>query len=89
MEEKKQDKQYFTVAELAGILGVTRSAVHKRIKSGEIKTTRLGKLHVISADSLPAILRTVIGEERKEDIEAVVKRVVKEYGQTLKLLGEE
>lgn len=87
--ENKQEKQYFSVTELAEILGVTRAAVHKKIKAGKIATIRIGRSHAIPVLSLPEILQTELGEERKKEIADVVKRVVKEYGETLRLLGKE
>jgi len=89
MIEKNQAKQYFTVAELAKILGITRAGVHKKIKAGKISTIRIGRTHAIPATSFPEIIGTELGEERQQEIAAVVKRVVKEYGETLKLLGKE
>lgn len=77
------------VAELAKMLGVTRAAVHKNIKTGKIPTIRIGRSYAIPFSSLPEILRTEIGEERKKEIADVVKRVVEEYGETLRLLGKE
>lgn len=87
--ENKQEKQYLAVAELAKMLGVTRAAVHKNIKAGKIATIRIGRSHAIPFSSLPEILRTELGEERKKEITEVVKRVVEEYGETLRLLGKE
>mgnify|MGYP001567580518 FL=1 len=87
--DNSQEKQYFTVAELAKILGITRAAVHKKIKAGKISTIRIGRSHAIPVSSLPEILRTELGEERKKEIADVVNRVVKEYGETLRLLGKE
>ena len=87
--EKDQKKQYFTATELAKILDITRAAVHKRIHTGKIPTIRIGRNYAIPASSLPELLHTEIGENRKKNIEDVVKRVVHEYGETLKLLGKE
>jgi len=38
-------------------------------------------------DSLPEILGRILSEKNKREIEAAVKKTVKEYGQTLRLLG--
>ena len=87
--ENNQEKQYFTVAEIAEILGLTRAAVHKKIKAGKIATIRIGRNHAIPDLSLPEILKTELGEKRKKEIADAVKLVVKEYGETLRLLGKE
>lgn len=89
MDHPEKEKQYFTVVEVAEMLGITRAAVHKQIKAGKISVERIGRAYAIPVKSLPQILRTSVGDERKREIESVVKRVVKEYGHTLRLLGKE
>src|SRR3989344_7363602 len=41
------EKDFYTTAELAELLGVSRIAVFKRIKSGSIKATKVGRNFVI------------------------------------------
>ncbi|MEW6100826.1 MAG: helix-turn-helix domain-containing protein [Candidatus Omnitrophota bacterium] len=84
-----EDKELMTTTELAKILGISRVAVFKRIKKGQIKAIRVGKSFVIRKDSLPEILGRVLSKRNKSEIEAAVKKTVKEYGQTLRLLGKE
>lgn len=84
-----EDKELITTVELAKILGISRITVFKRIKRGQIKAIRVGKNFVIPKDSLPQILGKILSEKSKRDIEAAVKKTVKEYGQTLRLLGKE
>jgi len=84
-----ENKDLITTAELAKILGISRVAVFKRIKKGQIKAIRVGKSFVIPKDSLPEILGRVLSKKNKSEIEAAVKKMVKEYGQTLRLLGNE
>lgn len=84
-----ENKEFLTTTELAKILGISRVAVFKKIKKGQIKAIRIGKNYVIPKDSFHIVLGEVLSEERKREIEAAVKKTVKEYGQTLKLLGRE
>lgn len=83
------DKQLFSTIELAKILGISRIAVFKKIKSGEIKAKKVGRNFVISRSDLAEILGNTLSEEKKREIEKSVKKTVKEYGETLKLLGKE
>ncbi|MBM3252442.1 MAG: helix-turn-helix domain-containing protein [Candidatus Omnitrophica bacterium] len=83
------NKELITTAELAKILGISRVAVFKRIKKGQIKAIKVGKSFVISKDSLPEILGRVLSKKDKSEIEAAVKKTVEEYGSTLRLLGKE
>jgi excisionase family DNA binding protein len=84
-----ENKELITTTELAKILGISRIAVFKRIKRGHIKAMRVGKNFVIPKDSLPEILGRILSEKSKREIETAVKKTVKEYGQTLRLLGNE
>ena len=42
--------EYMSVREVANILGVSRQAVHKAIKSGRIKAVRFGNLYKINKE---------------------------------------
>ncbi|MFC1675239.1 helix-turn-helix domain-containing protein [Candidatus Omnitrophota bacterium] len=84
-----ENKEFLTTTELAKILGISRIAVFKRVKKGQIKAIRIGKNYVIPKDSVPEILGEVLSEEKKKEIEAAVKKTVQEYGETLRLLGKE
>jgi len=84
-----KNQEFITTAELAKILGISRIAVFKRIKRGQVKAIRVGKNFVIPKDSLPEVLGRVLSEKNKREIETAVKKTVKEYGQTLRLLGNE
>jgi excisionase family DNA binding protein len=84
-----ENKEFITTVELAKILGISRIAVFKRIKRGQIKAIRVGRNFIISKNSLPEILGNILSEKNKREIETAVKKTVKEYGQTLRLLGNE
>jgi excisionase family DNA binding protein len=83
------DKNLFTTGEVAKILGISRVAVFKKIKSGEIKAKKVGRNFIIEKKNLPQILGKILTERRKQEIEKAVKKTIKEYGETLKLLGKE
>jgi excisionase family DNA binding protein len=84
-----ENKDLITTTELAKILGISRIAVFKRIKRGQIKAIRVGKNFAIPKNSLPEVLGKILSEKNKREIETAVKKTVKEYGQTLRLLGNE
>jgi excisionase family DNA binding protein len=84
-----KNQKLITTSELAKILGISRITVFKRIKRGQIEAIRVGKNFVIPADSLPEILGRILSTKNKSEIDAAVKKTVKEYGQTLRLLGKE
>lgn len=78
-----------TTGEAAKILGISRIAIFKRIKTGKIKAKKIGRNFVIQKNDLPKILGAVLAANSKREIDIAVKKTVKEYGQTLKLLGKE
>lgn len=83
------EKNLLSTSEVAKLLGISRIAVFKKIKAGEIKAQKIGRNFVIQKKDLPAILGKVLTESRKNLIEEAVKKTVREYGETLKLLGQE
>jgi len=83
------NKNLISTNELAQMLGISHVAVFKKIKSGEIKARKVGRNYVIDTADLTDVFGYEVSEKRAKDIERVVKRVIKDYGQTLELLGEE
>ena len=83
------NKELLSTSEVVKILGVSRVAVFKKIKAGEIKANKVGRNFVIRKEELPKILGSTLGEERKRLIESAVRKTVKEYGRALELLGKE
>ena len=81
-------KKLLSTSQVAEILGISRIAVHKRIKEGKLKATKVGRNYVINYSDLP-FNKKELTEEQKENIHRTVKRVIAEYGETLRLLGEE
>jgi len=79
----------FSTIEVAKLLGISRVAVFKKIKSGEIKAAKIGRNFVVDKNDFPEILGSMLGKNRQRIIENAVKKTVREYGETLKLLGKE
>lgn len=78
---------YFTVQQIADLLRVSRIAVHKMIKRGDLKAERMGRLYIIPAKEVEVLVGKSIAEKLKYEIDHSVARVIREYGETLKLLG--
>lgn len=83
------NKKELSTSEVAKLLGISRVAVFKKIKAGEIKAKKSGRNFIIDKKDLPKILGAVLTEKRKKDIELAVEKIIREYGETLKLLGQE
>ena len=81
--------EFVTIPELAKILGISRIAVYNKIKKGQIKAIRIGRNFAIEQKYVLNVLGKALSEEDKRQIDNAVRKTVKEYGQTLKLLGSE
>ncbi len=90
--ENKAKKTHISVIEMAKKLGISRVAVFNRIKKGQIPAEKVGRNYIISMDVADEIVHgrnLPLTEENKEFIKKAVEKTVKEYGETLKLLGKE
>jgi excisionase family DNA binding protein len=81
--------KYITTAKLADLLGVSHVAVWKRVKKGQIKAERIGRMYVITDKEVAHILGKQPTAKEKGQIQRAVKKAVKEYGEVLRKLGEE
>ena len=82
-------KEFLSTIEMAKLLGISRVAVFKKIKTGKIKAKKVGRNFVIEKKNLSEILGKVLTKEQKLEIEKSVQKTIREYGETLKLLGQE
>ncbi len=86
---KITDKKYYTIKELADILQVSRITVFKKVQSGQIKAEKAGRTYIIAEAEAAKILGGEMTEKSRAEISKGVSRVIKEYGETLRLLGGE
>ncbi len=93
MENKGKKAIFISVAELAKMLGISHVAVFKKIKKGQIPANKIGHAYAILMEDVADLIHGnetgALTENKKEEIKNAVERVVKEYGETLKLLGKE
>lgn len=93
MENKAKKATFISITELAKMLGISRVAVFNRIKKGQIPAEKIGHSYAISMEYVTDLMHKghskILTEEKKEEIKLAVERVVKEYGETLRLLGKE
>ena len=82
-------KDYITIPQLADLLGISRIAVYKKVKKGQIPATKIGRTYVITDETIAKILGKKLTARDKKRIDAAVRRVVREYGEVLKKLGRE
>lgn len=80
--------QYLSTTELAKIKGISRVAILKQIKKGQIKAQKVGRNFVINKDDVPG-LSSGVPVKIQANIDQAVKKTVAEYGEALRLLGKE
>ena len=82
-------QKYITIPQLAKLLGLSRIEVYRKVKKGQIPATKIGRIYAISDRDITQILGKEVGNARKKQIDAIVKKTIKEYGELLKRLGKE
>ncbi|MCX6737781.1 MAG: helix-turn-helix domain-containing protein [Candidatus Parcubacteria bacterium] len=81
--------KHYTVPELAKVLGISRVAVFKKVKNGQIKAEKVGRNYVIMDKNITDILQKDLTTRDKAFIRKNVKKIWRDYGETLRLLGKE
>lgn len=82
-------KEFYTIKEVADMLGISRIAVYKKVKSGKIKSEKIGRNFAINKKELASILGQALTVSEKKVIQDGVKKTIKDFGQVLELLGKE
>lgn len=82
-------QKFLSTTEVARVLGISRVAVFKKIRAGLIPARKIGRNYIVAADSLTKSMDAPLTDDRKLEIDAAVKKVMDEYGETLRLLGKE
>jgi len=82
------NKDFLSTTEVAKKLGISRISVYKRIKSGSLPARQIGRNFVIDPKDVPELC-TVSGQFDKKEVDALIRKTVSEYGETLRLLGKE
>lgn len=83
------EEKFVTIPQLAKILGLSRIAVYKKVKKGDIKAIKIGRNYAISKKYIDDIIGKTLDNKRKKEIDKAVRKTVKEYSEVLKLLGRE
>ena len=81
--------KYINIPELARLLGISRVAVYQRVKKGQIPAIKVGRIYMIPAGQVADILSRKLSDKEKLQIDEAVRKVVREYGELLKMLGRE
>lgn len=83
------NEDFLSIPEMANLLGLSRIAVYRRVKKGQIKAIKIGRAYAIPCDQIANILGQKLSQSDRKQIDNAVKKTVEEYGHVLKLLGTE
>lgn len=89
IEKHHKNNEYLSMSGAASLLGMSRISLYNKIKKGEIQSIKIGRIHVIPKYALDEITGGILTQKRKIVIKRAVKKVVKEYGELLRKLGNE
>lgn len=81
-------KKYISTTEAAKILGISTVAVFKKIKNGVLPAQKIGRNYAVDPENL-GLKSGRANKKIGRQIKDAVRRVVSEYGETLKKLGRE
>ena len=79
----------YSTTEVAHILHLSRIEIFRRIRSGKIVATKVGRNYVIPHESLIDMLEETIGVHSKKQIDEAIDKALAEYGEVFKELGKE
>lgn len=82
-------KEFYTVKEVADLLGISRVAVFMKIRQGKIKAEKIGRNYAIKKEELANILGETLSNDQKKILREGVQKTMDEYGEVLEKLGKE
>ena len=83
------NKTYISIPQAARHLGVHRQAVFNMVKKGKLAAVRIGRNYAVAQEDLKGVHIRKRSSSRSKQIERGVRKVVSEYGEALKMLGED
>jgi len=90
MDKKiERSKLTYSVREVAKMVGISRVSVFKKIKNGQIRAEKVGRVYAIPKAELSEVLGILLSKTQKTLIEKAVGKTIADYGKTLELLGKE
>jgi len=70
-------------------MGISRIAVYRKVKNGQIKAVKIGRNYAIPQGAIGIARGKPLSAREIRRLDAAIRKVVKEYGETLRLLGKE
>ena len=80
-------KAFFSIPEVAKLIGVSRIYLYGQVKRGDVKAIKIGRNYAVAKSELDVLTHRRLTTSEKENISLGVSKIVKEYGETLQKLG--
>lgn len=84
-----QIKNYYSLQEIAKLLGISRISVYKKVKKGEIAAERIGRSYAVPKKEISYITGEKLRKEDMKQIDNAVKKTIDNYAEVLIKLGKE
>jgi len=82
------NNKFVTTTEAGIILGLDRTQVFRLVKSGKIPAQKAGRNYIIKLEDI-GVSDNELSDNDKTKVERSVEQVFRQYGETIKKLGEE
>lgn len=81
--------KYYSIPQAAKLIGVSRIYLYNQIKKGNVEAIRIGRNFAIAKKEIDVLQHRALSSQEEKTITEGVKRVVHDYGDVLKQLGDE
>ncbi len=75
-----EKKEYFSIAQVAKILKISRIAVYKKVKKGQLPAIRIGKIYAIPRESILRKIRRIQGHSLRPEEKDKIKMAEVKFG---------
>lgn len=80
---------FLSISQAAKKLDISRVAVFKKIKKGELFAKKVGNKYLIKEEDLCDVFQSCISKSQEKEVAKAVKKLFDEYGEAMKLLANE
>lgn len=84
-----KNREYFSTIDVAKILGISRISVFKRIKTGKLEATKMGRNYVITREAIESALGSKLTTRQEKEITDAINKALQEYRSTFERLAKE
>jgi len=87
--KNREPESYLSIPQVASLLGISRIAVYRKVKTGRIPAVKIGRNFAVPKTSLAPLLGTELDGPARRRLDRAVRKTVKEYGEVLAMLGRD